>query len=429
MTDIIDFLAGTAATEPATDVAKLRDLRPAAKLNAQNSFSALLEPENSDQATSAFSSRERYAVALYVAGLHRYARAVEFYADLLRDEASEGDVAAVHAAIAHGQAEGPYGVFREPGLQQRSEPGPSISNRAFADVLGDRLVAAFDVTHLLVFHPRDSRPEVIGRLSGAGWTADATVSLTQLVSFLCFQLRVAHGLAAVAGTTPERLEVPTPAGTATAEVDWQLADTGFEIETYPELARPQKFVNHALGWKPWVPPVAKADLSAAQHDSLIKPERADMPYFRLLARDPDALRARTLTDLDIFYNIDGDGLGRAERELGATVTSVTNGCVYCASVHAGRAEEESGRADDVNRLIDDGLDVDLGSPEWNAVRDVSIQLAVTPARFDQESVATLRGLGFTDAAVIDVVNSVAFFSWANRLMLVLGEPEVPKRFR
>ena len=34
----------------------------------------------------------------------------------------------------------------------------------------------------------------------------------------------------------------------------------------------------------------------------------------------------------------------------------------------------------------------------------------------------------TDEQIVDLINSVAFFNWANRLMLSLGEPEVPKRF-
>lgn len=425
MTDIIDLLSGTTEV---TAVAELRDLRPAAKENAQRSFTVLLEPAD----TSGFTTRERYAVATYVAGLHGHVRAVEFYSDLLDDETDAAEFSrAVRTAADLARRAGPYGEFREPGLAHRSKPGPSISNRDHADILGERLTAAFDVAHLLVLHPRDSRPEVLGRLSGTGWDADATVSLTQLISFLCFQLRVADGLTVLAGVgdrdVAEGVDGAEPA--TTGEVEWRLDDCGFEIRTYPDLARPRHFVNHPLGWRPWVPPVAKADLTAEQIDSLIKPERADMPYFRLLARDPAALRARTLTDLDIFYNVDGAGLGRAERELAATVTSVTNGCVYCASVHAGRAEEESGRADDINRLIDDGPSVDLGSAQWNAVRDAAVELTATPVRFTSASVTALRGVGLSDAAIVDLVNSTAFFSWANRLMLVLGEPEVPKRHR
>lgn len=401
MSDIIDSLTDGPV--------ELRNLRPEAKLNAQRSSEALLEPEN----PGAFSQTERYAVAAYVAGLHRVGE--EFYADLLSDDAGPDLEEAVSAALRIGHSSGPYGQFREPGLSQRSEPGPHVSH---ADCgLGERLTAAFDVAHLLVFHPRDSRPGVVAHLMQAGWSVDDVVSLTQLVSFLCFQLRVVQGLDAFAGKPPATVR----SAPSSPQLRWPEAPE-------PELVRPQRFVNHALGWKPWIDPVPKADLSPGQIDAMIQPQRADMPYFRLLARDPGALRARTLTDLDIFFNTDG-GLGRAERELAATVTSVSNGCVYCASVHAGRAEEESGRSEDINRLIDVGLHTDLGSPEWNALRDVALKLTVTPPRMDRGDVEKLFSAGFDEAAVVDAVNCVAFFSWANRLMLVLGEPELPRRFQ
>lgn len=403
MSDIIDTLSPGGPSA-------LRDLRPVARENAQKSFEALLEPAEPGRFTQA----ERYAVAAYAAGLHGLDLATTFYVDLLDDEAPPALAAAVADATARGRSRGPYGEFREPGLSGRSEPGASISNDSFG--LGTRLTAAFDVTHLLVFHPRDSRPGVIRHLAEAGWTADEIVSLTQLVGFLCFQLRVVQGIGALAGAEPP--EVP---GAADApQMQWPAAPD-------PEIARPQRFVNHSLGWTPWVKPVDKVELTEAQVEAMIQPRRADMAYFRLLARDPDALRARTLTDLDIFYNTDG-GLGRAEREIAATVTSVFNGCVYCASVHAGRAEEESGRAGDINRLIDDGVRADLGSGQWNALRDAAVSLAATPPRFGAQDVDKLRDAGFDDAAVVDAVNAVAFFSWANRLMLVLGEPELPRRF-
>lgn len=153
-----------------------------------------------------------------------------------------------------------------------------------------------------------------------------------------------------------------------------------------------------------------------------------MPYFRLLARDPQALKARTLTDLDIFYNTEG-GLARAERELAATVASRFNGCEYCASVHQARAKEEGGDAAAIDRLLDEGITVDLGSSLWSAIRDAAVALTATPFAFNDENVTALREAGLDDLSIIDVINSSAFFNWANRLMLTLGEPNVPKRFR
>lgn len=198
------------------------------------------------------------------------------------------------------------------------------------------------------------------------------------------------------------------------------------ITEYDELARPEAFTQQGLGWVPWLAPVDEDALTDLQRDALIEPARAAMPYFRLLARDPEALRARTLTDLDIFYNVSG-GLGRAERELAAAATSRRNGCVFCASVHAAAATRESGREADVQRLLDEGTGADLGDDTWNAVVEASVALADTPLDFGPDHIARLRAAGLGDAEIVDVIGGAAFFNWANRLMLSLGEPEVPAR--
>lgn len=185
-----------------------------------------------------------------------------------------------------------------------------------------------------------------------------------------------------------------------------------------------RFTQQTLSWTPWVEPLAEDELTERHYEGLVQRPRAKNPYFRLLARDPEVLAARTKTDLDIFYNTQG-GLGRAERELGATVASRSNGCVYCASVHSAFASHFSKRTDDVQRLLDEGVTADLGDEVWNAVRDAVVALTATPVRFGPAHVAALRAAGLDDAAVLDVINSGAFFNWANRLMLSLGEPETP----
>ena len=188
-----------------------------------------------------------------------------------------------------------------------------------------------------------------------------------------------------------------------------------------EVSSPPRFTQEALGWVPWVEPLDELDLTERHYEGLVQRPRAKNPYFRLLARDPEVLGARTKTDLDIFYNT-ADGLGRAERELGAAVASRSNGCVYCASVHSAFATHFSKRGEDVQRLLDDGVGADLGDETWNAVRDAVVALTATPVRFGAEHVAALRATGLDDIAVLDVINSGAFFNWANRLMLSLGEP-------
>ena len=103
--------------------------------------------------------------------------------------------------------------------------------------------------------------------------------------------------------------------------------------TPPAHTVPTAFTRAQLDWLPWIEPLAIEELTDRHRTALMEVARIKSPYFRLLARDPDALEARTRTDKDIFYNTDA-GLPRAERELAAAATSRLNGCIYCASVHA-----------------------------------------------------------------------------------------------
>ena len=65
---------------------------------------------------------------------------------------------------------------------------------ALRTVLGDKLAAAFEQAHLLVFHPRDASPAGLQALLDAGWDNTDIVILSQLVAFLSFQIRVVLGL-------------------------------------------------------------------------------------------------------------------------------------------------------------------------------------------------------------------------------------------
>jgi len=194
-----------------------------------------------------------------------------------------------------------------------------------------------------------------------------------------------------------------------------LHPTGHEV--------PAAFTRAMLDWLPWLEPLAEAALTPRHIVGLVDAARAKSPYFRLLARDPEVLEARTRTDKDIFYNTQA-GLPRAERELAATATSRLNGCIYCAAVHARHATTYSKRGNDVLRLLDEGVGADLGE-RWNAIVAASVALTEMPMTFGRAHVARLRAAGLDDLAIADAIQAAAFFNWANRLMLSLGEPTPP----
>jgi alkylhydroperoxidase domain protein len=189
----------------------------------------------------------------------------------------------------------------------------------------------------------------------------------------------------------------------------------------PNLDRPAVFTMDEIGWAPWLAPMDAADLTDRHWTALVDRARATSPYFMLLARDPAILEARTKTDKDIFYNPEA-GLPRAERELSALAASRFNGCIFCASVHARFAAHHAKRREDVQRILDEGVGADIDE-RWNAILEASVALSSTPPSLGPEHVARLRDVGFDDLAIADVIHGAAFFNWANRLMLSLGEPQ------
>jgi CMD domain protein len=191
MTDVIDRLAGV---EPDSPLNAVRDRRADARLNAEKSYEALFKQASPDGVTL----EERRAVAAFVAGLHRDAEALAFYK---RGLAAQGLAEAIDQEIARGAAIGPYGNYPEGPLSAEDKAGPAFrvseSNR---EALGSRLAAALEHAHLLLFHPRDASPAALEALRDAGWSTTDIVTLSQLVAFLTFQIRVVHGLRALAAS-------------------------------------------------------------------------------------------------------------------------------------------------------------------------------------------------------------------------------------
>ncbi|MDR6865734.1 alkylhydroperoxidase domain protein [Microbacterium resistens] len=197
--------------------------------------------------------------------------------------------------------------------------------------------------------------------------------------------------------------------------------SGSDLASAPPY--PDAFTRAEVGWIPNLAPLAEDELTGRHLDGLVDASRAKSDYFRLLARDPEVLRARTLVDKDIFYNV-ADGLPRADRELAAAAASRRNGCVFCASVHARFAAHHGKRPDDVDRLLAEGVDADLGE-RWNAIVAASVALTDTPLAFGADDVRRLRDAGLDEGEIADVIHGAAFFNWANRLMLSLGRPVAP----
>jgi len=197
--DIIDFLAGI---ERGSHLDHLRAQRPETRLNAQRSYEALFEPEHWENVTRA----ERFAVAAFVAGLHKAAEARGFYSSRLEEEThGSALVAVIDAELERGDTTGPYGHYPAGPLSREDRPGLVYEVSGESRKLLDRkLSAALEHSHLLVFRPREASAAALQKLLDAGWTTTGIVTLSQIAAFLAFQIRVVAGLKALA-TNPANI--------------------------------------------------------------------------------------------------------------------------------------------------------------------------------------------------------------------------------
>lgn len=362
MTQPVDLLNHLAGIAPDSSLAAARLEREAATHATQGSYRALFGEGSAD-----FPLNERHAVAAQVAAWHQTPALADHYA----------------------------------------QQGSRFSS-------GERLSAALEQAERLTFQPVTAAPADLDALQQAGWTLSGIVTLSQLVAFVSFQSRLLQGLQLLNGRG-------VPQGESVPAGQWHTQPL-----THDGRAAPVAFTQQSLGWTPWIAAKPLAQFNADEQATLARFGHTDSDYFRLLARNLPVLEQRTLTDKGIFYT--AGGLPRAERELAATVASKVNGCIYCASVHARKAGQLSKQPEAVQQLlaVPPGQSLTSGqSPRWQAIIAFAAALSATPPVAGQQQVQALRDQGLDTLELLDLVQATAFFAWANRLMLTLGEPFLP----
>lgn len=272
-------------------------------------------------------------------------------------------------------------------------------------------------------------------LAAAGADPDLVVLIGQLVSFESYLIRLVAGLTALdPAAVADRDLLPLPALARTPRSRGREGERS--ALTVTGRSRPTAFTREFLDWEPWVPAPTEDELTPEQIQSFASKASTGSVYFRLISRTPGVTLARSTLDNAVFTS--KEGLDKGERELAAAVSSKVNDCVYCASVHARKAEQRTHRAEDVDRMlaIDLTRDADWVASDvealaasqderWTVLIETAARLAALVPQFDEADAVRLRALGLEELEIVDLVASTAFFGWANRLMLTLGEPHWP----
>lgn len=187
------------------------------------------------------------------------------------------------------------------------------------------------------------------------------------------------------------------------------------------------FTLAPLDWRPRVTPVDPATASEAQLAVLDAegPWGRKHPFPLTLVHDPELYAARSrLSNASMSGAEHEDALPAADREFAALVESRVTGCRFCAFVHGNSAIKLGGDSEAVHAVIDHGIDAEI-SPRSRAIADLAAELAVTPPRPTEATVARLREVGLSTGQILDLVYAVSQFAWANRTMLTLGTTVKP----
>lgn len=376
--DLVDRLIGLA---PGAKTYEVRHFREKVAAATQGSYDALFDPQ-----LPGLSLAERLLVALYATRITPSPLLAAHYRARLTDAgATPADIA----------------------VAESGKP---------SDAATPRLAAILEFTRKLIEKPVEGDEAALKTLPAAGVSTPAVVTLSQLIAFLSYQVRLVAGLQAMkdlegqperaAGTPP----APFPANTAA---------------TAPgALIKAHGFTNESLEWKAWLD-VVNVDTATPEQIAVLEeshPKAKVSDYYLFLVHQPEILRQRSTAFNAIMYA--PGGLSRAERELGSTYVSRVNGCVYCASVHAQRFEQLAKRNDVIAQVFEDPATAGTSAREL-AIGKFSIQITEAPAAVNADSIQALKDAGLNEGEILDLLHSDAIFAWANRLMLNLGEPVFP----
>ena len=128
------------------------------------------------------------------------------------------------------------------------------------------------------------------------------------------------------------------------------------------------------------------------------------PHFRAFFDYHDAL-------------VEDTELERLEIEMLVVTVSGVNDCLYCVVAHGALVRYFSGDPTLADKLATNHRSADL-SERHRTMLDFAVKLTEDPGAVDDEDLAAMEDVGFSEEAIWDVASVVAFYNLSNRLATV-----------
>ncbi len=148
------------------------------------------------------------------------------------------------------------------------------------------------------------------------------------------------------------------------------------------------------------------------------PDGAVDNVLRVHSLNPESLQAHCALYVQSCHR--PSPVSRAEREMVGVTVSRLNGCTYCQTHHAAGLKKllPPGRKHVADELFN-GDEASLTARE-RAMCAYGTKLTMSPDAITKSDIDSLHSAGLTDREVLDVAQVIAYFAYANRIVLGLG---------
>lgn len=138
-----------------------------------------------------------------------------------------------------------------------------------------------------------------------------------------------------------------------------------------------------------------------------------------LALNPGTLKR----SVDYFASLFDEKTGKLpleDRELLALVVSAENGCAYCEAHHTKGYAQATGDPLRARRFALGHDHVPDITAREQALADLAIKITREPSSVSDEDLHRLRRLGMDDATILEVIETIAFFNFTNRVAIPIN---------
>jgi uncharacterized peroxidase-related enzyme len=154
------------------------------------------------------------------------------------------------------------------------------------------------------------------------------------------------------------------------------------------------------------------------YDDLVKKRGQLAEVHKIQSLRPESIVKHMDLYMEIMFS--KSEISRAEREMMAVVTSVSNQCFYCQIHHSNALNNYWKNDGKIEKLRKDYFEAELSEREFSLCLFAE-NLTLNPNELNESKIIdNLKKDGFSDAAILDATLVVSYFNFVNRMVLALG---------